>query len=130
MDSISFKVVDFGIQLAVILFAISFHESAHAYSAFKLGDPTAKDLGRMLELCGSGIRTASEIRDSIDEPVATVFEALLENGILEAGPQPPSHLPMASGPGVTRLQHAGLLFRGREAGIISNQRRRQTKSGD
>ena len=47
MDSISFKVVDFGIQLAVILFAISFHESAHAYSAFKLGDPTAKDLGRI-----------------------------------------------------------------------------------
>ena len=42
-----FKVVDFGIQLAVILFAISFHESAHAYSALKFGDTTARDLGRI-----------------------------------------------------------------------------------
>ena len=47
MDSIAFKVVDFAIQLAVILFAISFHESAHAWSAWKLGDNTAKDLGRI-----------------------------------------------------------------------------------
>lgn len=27
--------------------AISFHESAHAFMAYKLGDPTAKNLGRM-----------------------------------------------------------------------------------
>jgi len=47
MDSLSFKVVDFGIQLAVILFAISFHESAHAWSALKFGDTTARDLGRI-----------------------------------------------------------------------------------
>ncbi len=47
MDSLAFKIVDFGIQLAVILFAISFHESAHAYSALKFGDPTARDLGRI-----------------------------------------------------------------------------------
>jgi Zn-dependent protease len=47
VDSIEFKVVDFGIQLAVILFAISFHESAHAWSALKLGDTTARDLGRI-----------------------------------------------------------------------------------
>jgi Zn-dependent protease len=44
---VAFKVVDFGIQLAVILFAISFHESAHAWTAWKFGDPTAKDLGRI-----------------------------------------------------------------------------------
>jgi Zn-dependent protease len=43
----AFKVVDFAIQLAVILFAISFHESAHAWSAWKLGDPTARNLGRI-----------------------------------------------------------------------------------
>jgi Zn-dependent protease len=47
VDALSFKVVDFAIQLAVILFAISFHESAHAYSALKFGDTTARDLGRI-----------------------------------------------------------------------------------
>jgi len=47
VDSLAFKIVDFGIQLAVILFAISFHESAHAYSALRFGDPTARDLGRI-----------------------------------------------------------------------------------
>lgn len=47
MDSLSFKIVDFAIQLAVILFAISFHESAHAYSAYRFGDTTARDLGRI-----------------------------------------------------------------------------------
>jgi Zn-dependent protease len=44
---VAFKVVDFAIQLAVILFAISFHESAHAWAAWKFGDTTAKDLGRI-----------------------------------------------------------------------------------
>src|ERR1700693_1323659 len=47
MDSLAFKIVDFGIQLAVILFAISFHESAHAWSALQFGDTTARDLGRI-----------------------------------------------------------------------------------
>ncbi len=47
MESIAFKIVDFAIQLAVILFAISFHESAHAWSALKFGDTTARDLGRI-----------------------------------------------------------------------------------
>lgn len=47
MDSLAFKIVDFGIQLSVILFAISFHESAHAWSALKFGDTTARDLGRI-----------------------------------------------------------------------------------
>jgi Zn-dependent protease len=47
MDSIAFKIVDFSIQLAVILFAISFHESAHAWSALRFGDTTARDLGRI-----------------------------------------------------------------------------------
>jgi Zn-dependent protease len=44
---VAFKVVDFAIQLAVILFAISFHESAHAWAALKFGDTTARDLGRI-----------------------------------------------------------------------------------
>jgi Zn-dependent protease len=41
------KVVDFAIQLTVILFAISFHESAHAWAALQFGDTTARDQGRI-----------------------------------------------------------------------------------
>jgi Zn-dependent protease len=41
------KFVDFAIQYSVLLFALSFHESAHAWSALKFGDPTARDLGRI-----------------------------------------------------------------------------------
>jgi Zn-dependent protease len=41
------KVVDFAIQLVVILFSISFHESAHAWSALQFGDTTARDQGRI-----------------------------------------------------------------------------------
>jgi Zn-dependent protease len=44
---VSFRVVDVAAQLAVIFFAISFHESAHAWTALKFGDPTARDLGRI-----------------------------------------------------------------------------------
>ncbi len=47
MDFNAFKIVDFAIQLAVVLFAISFHESAHAYAALRFGDTTARDLGRI-----------------------------------------------------------------------------------
>jgi Zn-dependent protease len=35
------------IQLFVILFAITVHEAAHGWAAFKLGDPTAKVMGRI-----------------------------------------------------------------------------------
>ena len=35
------------IQLMILLLAISIHESAHAWVAAMLGDPTAKDLGRI-----------------------------------------------------------------------------------
>src|SRR2546428_11947868 len=34
-------------QLLVFLFAISFHESAHAWMANRCGDPTARMLGRI-----------------------------------------------------------------------------------
>ncbi len=36
-----------GIQVGVLLFALSFHEMAHAWAANKLGDTTAKDQGRL-----------------------------------------------------------------------------------
>src|SRR5919108_6299838 len=39
--------VDMVFQLIVFLFAISFHESAHAWMANRRGDPTARMLGRV-----------------------------------------------------------------------------------
>jgi Zn-dependent protease len=39
--------VDILFKLIVFLFAISFHESAHAWMANRCGDPTARMLGRM-----------------------------------------------------------------------------------
>src|ERR1700691_1492266 len=39
--------VDIFFQIIVLLFAISVHESAHAWMANRLGDPTAKMLGRV-----------------------------------------------------------------------------------
>lgn len=47
MKGLTHKVVDFVIQIAVVLFALSFHESAHAWSALQFGDTTARDLGRI-----------------------------------------------------------------------------------
>ena len=35
------------LSLPVILFSLSFHEAAHGYVAYKLGDRTAKNLGRV-----------------------------------------------------------------------------------
>ncbi len=41
------KVFDIVVQFAAVLFAISVHESAHAWSADKCGDPTARLQGRI-----------------------------------------------------------------------------------
>src|ERR1700758_5625183 len=38
---------DIFLQIVVLLFAICVHESAHAWMANRLGDPTAKMLGRV-----------------------------------------------------------------------------------
>ncbi len=35
------------LSLPIILFALSLHETAHGYVAYKLGDPTARSLGRL-----------------------------------------------------------------------------------
>ena len=35
------------IQYTVLLFSLSVHESSHAWVAGRLGDPTARDLGRV-----------------------------------------------------------------------------------
>ncbi len=41
------KVLEVVIQIAVLLFAVSFHESAHGWMALRCGDTTARDLGRI-----------------------------------------------------------------------------------
>ncbi|MBU91155.1 MAG: site-2 protease family protein [Acidobacteria bacterium] len=38
---------DIVLQVGVLLFALSFHEMAHAWAAYRLGDTTAKDEGRL-----------------------------------------------------------------------------------
>ena len=43
MNEITYKLL----SLPAILFAITIHEYAHGYIAYKLGDPTAKSLGRL-----------------------------------------------------------------------------------
>ena len=41
------KTLEIVIQIVVLLFAVSFHESAHGFVAMKCGDNTARDLGRI-----------------------------------------------------------------------------------
>ena len=41
------KVLEVVIQIVVLLFAVSFHESAHGWMALRCGDTTARDLGRI-----------------------------------------------------------------------------------
>ena len=41
------QIFDLAIQIVVFLFAISVHESAHAWTASRYGDPTARMLGRV-----------------------------------------------------------------------------------
>ena len=50
----------FLLRIPVVLLALSFHEMSHAYTAYKMGDDTAKNLGRLtmnplkhLDLVGS-----------------------------------------------------------------------------
>lgn len=43
----NFDIVNFLIRAVVILLAISMHEMAHGFAAYKLGDPTAKSMGRL-----------------------------------------------------------------------------------
>jgi Zn-dependent protease len=41
------QIYHFVVQLAVLLFAVSFHESAHGWVALRFGDTTAHDQGRI-----------------------------------------------------------------------------------
>lgn len=43
----NFNLIEFIILIVPLLFAVTAHEYAHGYAAFKLGDSTAKDAGRL-----------------------------------------------------------------------------------
>jgi Zn-dependent protease len=47
MDRLFMRLPEIVMQLAAFAFAISFHESAHGWVADRLGDPTARRLGRI-----------------------------------------------------------------------------------
>ena len=40
-------VIQILLTLPVIMFALAWHEAAHGYVAYKMGDPTARNLGRV-----------------------------------------------------------------------------------
>jgi protein-L-isoaspartate(D-aspartate) O-methyltransferase len=97
--------------------AITF-ERAGASIRFGLDSWSALDLQTLLSMCGAARFSAGEFRDALDEPIGVLFEELLERGILATGTPAPSTAFTPRGPGVTRLQHAGLLYRGRTAGVL------------
>jgi len=41
------EILDILISLPCIMIALSFHEAAHGYAAYKMGDPTARNFGRL-----------------------------------------------------------------------------------
>jgi len=41
------RIIDAVMKLGVLVFSLCLHEFGHAYAAYRLGDPTAKMLGRM-----------------------------------------------------------------------------------
>ena len=47
MDGILSYIIDALYSLPGILVGLSFHEWGHAYAAYKRGDPTARNLGRI-----------------------------------------------------------------------------------
>ena len=47
MEHITQRIIEILITLPVILISLSVHELCHGYAAYKLGDPTAKAMGRL-----------------------------------------------------------------------------------
>ena len=95
---------------------ITFERHNHRLS-LKLNSLLADDVRALLRLCAGGL-TAEQIRREIDEPIYGLFETLLEKEIIVEAPCPALHSASMLRPGVTRLQHAALYCRGREAGLL------------
>ena len=47
MSGFVFRIISLLIRVAAVLLAISVHEAAHGYASYKLGDYTAKSMGRI-----------------------------------------------------------------------------------
>ena len=47
MEDILYRILSVLLTVPTVLIALSFHECAHAFVAYKLGDPTAKYMGRL-----------------------------------------------------------------------------------
>ncbi len=43
----NFNYIEFLLRIPIVLIALSVHECAHGYAAYKMGDPTAKAFGRL-----------------------------------------------------------------------------------
>jgi Zn-dependent protease len=43
----NFDLMEFMLRVPAVLVALSFHEWGHAFAAYKLGDPTARNMGRL-----------------------------------------------------------------------------------
>ncbi len=46
-DGFGLLLLDVLISIPIILFSLTIHECSHAFAAYKLGDPTARNLGRL-----------------------------------------------------------------------------------
>ncbi|MBO4429077.1 MAG: site-2 protease family protein [Clostridia bacterium] len=47
MNDITYTILMYVIRVPVVLLSLAFHECAHAFMSYKLGDPTAKAMGRL-----------------------------------------------------------------------------------
>lgn len=46
-EDLRMAIIQILLSLPIIIFALSWHEAAHGYVAYKFGDPTARNLGRL-----------------------------------------------------------------------------------
>lgn len=103
MNDKTFQIV---VQVVVLLFAVSFHESAHGWVAMKCGDNTARDLGRI---------TLNPLKHI--DPIGSVFFPLMLAfaGLPIFGWAKPVPISLR---GVPKPRQANLLISG--AGPVSN----------
>ncbi len=90
------------------------------FNIAKYGDSLLDGLQTMLLECGGGRCTLEELKFKLGPSLGDTPDALLENGFLSL--KPPAHPQprFAEDYGVYRLQHAGLLLRTPEAGVIAD----------
>ena len=65
-------------EFIVLLFALSFHEAAHGWTASRLGDPTARMLGRVTLNPAKHI----DLFGTILLPLITLFTPIFGGGLL------------------------------------------------